>query len=50
MHASAQGGPARFMLVAGRPLSEPVVKYGPFVMNSEQEISQAIADYRAGRF
>ena len=50
VHASAQGGPARFLLVAGRPLSEPVVKYGPFVMNSEQEIRQAIADYQAGRF
>ena len=50
VEAAAEGGPARFILVAGRPLREPVVKYGPFVMNTEQEIHQAIADYRAGRF
>jgi redox-sensitive bicupin YhaK (pirin superfamily) len=42
--------PGRFILVAGRPLNEPVVKYGPFVMNSEDEIRQAVLEYRAGRF
>jgi redox-sensitive bicupin YhaK (pirin superfamily) len=46
----ATGAPARFLLVAGRPLNEPVVKYGPFVMNSEIEIRQAIADFQSGRF
>ena len=40
---------ARFILVAGRPLGEPVVQYGPFVMNSREEIEQAFADYRDGR-
>jgi len=45
--AGAQG--ARFILVAGRPLREPIVQYGPFVMNSTQEIQQAMADYRDGR-
>jgi hypothetical protein len=35
-------------LVAGRPLREPIVKRGPFVMNSEAEIQRAFADYRAG--
>lgn len=40
---------ARFILVAGRPLNEPVVQYGPFVMNTEQEIQQAIRDYQNGR-
>ncbi|WP_324778536.1 pirin family protein [Thiobacillus sedimenti] len=40
---------ARFILVAGRPLGEPVVQYGPFVMTSREEIEQALADYRAGR-
>jgi len=42
--------PARAILVAGKPLNEPVAKYGPFVMNTEAEIRQAIDDYRAGRF
>ena len=40
---------ARFVLVAGRPLNEPVVQYGPFVMNTREEIEQAVADFRAGR-
>jgi redox-sensitive bicupin YhaK (pirin superfamily) len=47
-----QGGPqgGRLILVAGRPLREPVAKYGPFVMNTPDQIHQAIADYQAGRF
>ncbi len=40
---------ARFVLIAGRPLREPVVQYGPFVMNTRDEIEQAIDDYRNGR-
>ncbi len=40
----------RVVLFAGRPLREPVVFGGPFVMNTEAEIAQAYADYRAGRF
>lgn len=39
---------ARFIVVAGKPLNEPIVQYGPFVMNSQQEIQQAFADYRDG--
>ncbi|MGE0312836.1 MAG: pirin family protein [Lautropia sp.] len=39
----------RVLLLAGRPLNEPIVQYGPFVMNAPQEIHQAIADYREGR-
>ncbi|EPS68233.1 hypothetical protein M569_06535, partial [Genlisea aurea] len=37
--------PLRFVLVGGRPLGEPVVQYGPFVMNSQEEIDQAIEDF-----
>ncbi|XP_044465649.1 pirin-like protein [Mangifera indica] len=36
----------RFVLIAGQPLNEPVVQYGPFVMNSQAEIEQAIEDYQ----
>ena len=39
---------ARFILLAARPLGEPVVQYGPFVMNTREEIEQAIADYQNG--
>jgi len=39
---------ARAILVAGRPIGEPIVQYGPFVMNTMAEIEQALADYRAG--
>lgn len=41
---------ARFMLIAGAPFNEPIVPYGPFVMNTEDEIRQALAELRAGTF
>ena len=41
---------ARMILVAGQPLREPVAKYGPFVMNTQREIVQAVEDFRAGKF
>ncbi len=47
IEAGAQG--ARVLLLAGKPLREPIVQYGPFVMNSREEIEQAIHDYQAGR-
>lgn len=48
LRAGAQG--ARLILVAGRPLREPVARHGPFVMNTRQELMQAMADFREGRF
>lgn len=47
LQAGAQG--ARMLLLAAQPLHEPVVQYGPFVMNTREEIEQALADYRSGR-
>ncbi len=41
-------GDTRLILVAGKPLNEPIVQYGPFVMNTQQEIHQALDDYRNG--
>lgn len=45
----AGGDGASVLLLAGRPIGEPVVQHGPFVMNSREEIEQALADYRSGR-
>jgi redox-sensitive bicupin YhaK (pirin superfamily) len=48
VEASATATGARFLLLAGRPLREPVVQYGPFVMNIPEGIEQAIRDYQNG--
>jgi len=40
---------ARALLIAGEPLREPIVQYGPFVMNTTDQIRQAVADFQAGR-
>jgi redox-sensitive bicupin YhaK (pirin superfamily) len=41
---------SRALLIAGKPLDEPIAQYGPFVMNTEAEIQQAVRDYQAGKF
>jgi len=47
-NASEQG--VRFLLVSGRPLNEPIARYGPFVMNTQAEIEQALQDLKNGTF
>ena len=46
----ALGADATVLVLNGEPLDEPVVGYGPFVMNTEAEIMQAVQDYQSGRF
>ena len=43
-------GEAKLLVLSGEPLNQPIVGYGPFVMNSEQEIAQAIRDFNSGNF
>lgn len=50
LRVRAGSRPARVILVAGRPLREPVMRHGPFVMNTRQELMQAFVDFQEGRF
>ena len=50
LQLAAGDTPSRLLVVAGKPLKESVARYGPFVMNTQAEIHQAIADFRAGTF
>ena len=46
----AEGGPARFLLLSAQPLREPIARYGPFVMNTREEIQEALVQLRNGTF
>jgi redox-sensitive bicupin YhaK (pirin superfamily) len=50
LHAPEDGKGSRIIVIAGKPLGEPVVQYGPFVMNTPEQIEEAIRDFRANRF
>ena len=50
VQAHAIGQPVRFLLVSGKPLYEPIARYGPFVMNTREEIMQALRDLQDGTF
>lgn len=49
LELQAGGTGARLLILAAEPIGEPVVQYGPFVMNTREEIEQALADHRSGR-
>ena len=46
----AAESPARFLLVSGKPLNEPIARYGPFVMNTKEEIEQTLRELQQGTF
>jgi redox-sensitive bicupin YhaK (pirin superfamily) len=46
----ATGGDAKALMIAGQPLNEPIAQYGPFVMNTHEQIFQAVEDFRTGKF
>jgi quercetin 2,3-dioxygenase len=50
LEAAASVSQLRFLLVSGKPLHEPIARYGPFVMNTREEIEQALQDLRKGTF
>jgi quercetin 2,3-dioxygenase len=50
VRVAASDAGAALLLIAGRPLGEPIARYGPFVMNTREEIAEAFADFQAGRF
>jgi len=47
--ASKSAEPARALLIAGKPLREPIAQYGPFVMNTREQVIQAVEDFQNGR-
>ena len=50
VHVKTGTDPVRFMLISGMPFREPIAPYGPFVMNTREEIQQALAELREGTF
>jgi redox-sensitive bicupin YhaK (pirin superfamily) len=50
VHVTTEEKPVRFLLVSGRPLNEPIARYGPFVMNTREEIEQTLRDLQQGTF
>jgi quercetin 2,3-dioxygenase len=50
VHVTTEEKPLRFLLVSGRPLNEPIARYGPFVMNTREEIEQTLRDLQQGTF
>jgi redox-sensitive bicupin YhaK (pirin superfamily) len=50
VHIETGNDPVRFLLIAGKPLGEPIAWYGPIVMNTQQELQQAFEEYEEGRF
>ena len=46
---AVEGEPARALLIAGQPLREPIAQYGPFVMNTRQQLLEAVEDFNNGR-
>ncbi len=50
IEVQATGGSVRFLIISGKPSYEPIARYGPFVMNTREEIEQALRDLRNGTF
>ena len=48
--ARSESSPARFLLISGKPLNEPIARYGPFVMNTQEEIEQTLRQLQQGTF